>query len=95
MVAPVREIGNKFFLSSANMNSTTTMAIPTVTIPTNMGMDFENVVRNSSDNYNEVRGQTSTPNKQSSKAFSMSSTISLVIYHKQMEMNNDLEVMWI
>ena len=82
----IREIGNKFFLFSANTNST-----PTVTIPTNTRMDFENVFRNTSDNYDEVRNRTSTPSKQSFRAFSMFSTVSLVIYHKRMEMNNNLE----
>ena len=65
------------------------MALPTMNASTYMGMDFENVVRNTSDNYDEVRGWTTTPNKQSSRASSMSSTVSSVIYHERMEMNND------
>ena len=62
MVAPVRDTGNKFFLSSANTNLQQTMALPTVSLPTNMGMDFS--FRNISDNYNEVRGRTSSSNPQ-------------------------------
>ena len=56
MVALIREIGNKFFLSSTNMNSTTTMALPTVNASIYIEMDFENVVKNTSDNYDEMRG---------------------------------------
>ena len=82
MVALIREIGNKFFLSSTNMNSTTTMALPTVNASIYIEMDFENVVKNTSDNYDEMRGWTTTPNKQFSRASSISSTVSLVTYHK-------------
>jgi len=56
MVVPVRKIRNKFFLSSANTNSAPIITLPTVTVPTNMEMDFENVFRNTSDNYDEMRG---------------------------------------
>ena len=55
MVAPIREIGNKLFLSSANTDSTTYMTLPTVSASVYIGMDFDNAVRNSSDNYNKVR----------------------------------------
>ena len=54
-------------------------------------MDFENLFRNTSDNYNEVKGQTSSPNKLSSRTSSMSSTVSSVIYYKRMEINNYLK----
>ena len=67
------------------------MAIPTMTLPTNTGMDFENLFRNNSNNYNEVRSQISSPNKQSSRASLISLTVSLVIYYKRIEMNNNLE----
>ena len=57
IVTPVRDIGNKFFLSLAN-----TKSLLTITIPTNTGMDFVNLVRNTSDNYDEIRSCTSFPN---------------------------------
>jgi len=54
-----------------------------------MGMDIS--YRNISDNYDEVRGRTSSFKPQSSRISSMSSTKSSVIYHKKMENNNNLE----
>jgi len=68
-----------------------TMTLPTVTVPTNMEMDIKNTFRNTSDNYDKMRGQTSTSSKQSSKISSISSTVSLVIYYKRIEINNNLE----
>ena len=82
MVVPIREIGNKLFLSSAIMTSTTNMTLPTVNTSTYMGMDLTNIIRNTSDNYNEVRGRMFTPNKHSFKDSSMSSTILSVAYSK-------------
>ena len=47
-------------------------------------------------NYDEVRGRTSSPQPQLSRTSSMSLTKSLVIYHERMEhnnhMNNDIEM---
>ena len=65
------------------------MTLPTVNISTYTEMDITNAVRNTSDNYNEVRGRKLTSDKYSSRDSSMSSTISLVAYSKQMEMNNN------
>ena len=47
--------------------------------------------KNISDNYDEVRGRTASPNLQSSRAFSISSSKSSVAYHVRIENNNDLE----
>jgi len=58
-------------------------------LPTNMGMDF--LFRNISDNYDKVRNKTSSLNLQFSRASLMSSTKLSVIYHKRIEMNNNLE----
>jgi len=82
MVAPIREIGNKLFLSSAITTSTTNMTLPTMNISTYTGMDFANAIRNTSDNYGEVRGRTSTPDKHSSRDSLVSSTVSSVAYSK-------------
>jgi len=89
MVAPIRNIGNKFFLSSANTNSQQNMTLPTITLSTNIRMDLS--YRNIFDNYDEVRGRTFSPKPQSFRVSSMSSTKSLVIYHERMENNNNLE----
>ena len=83
MVVPIRDIGNKFFSTSANMNSTATM-----TLPTDMEMDINNIVV--TDNYNEVRGHTMTHDKQASRTVSISSSEALVDYHTKMECLNDL-----
>ena len=91
MVVPIREIGNKFFLFLAIMNSTTNMTLPTVNVSAYTRIDFSNTVRNTSDNYEKMRDRTSTPNKHSSRDSLMSSTILLVVYSKQMEINNDID----
>jgi len=89
MVVSLREIENKLFLSSTKMDSTSDMTLSTVNAPGYTEMDFLNAVRNTSNNYNEVRGCTLAPNKPSSRETSISSTISLVAYHNRMTMNND------
>ena len=88
MVVPIRDFGNKFFLSSANMHSQQTIDLPTVTSSTNMRMDI--LSRNFSDNYDEVRGRTSSPKPQLSRTSLMFLTKSLVLYHKRMKLNNHL-----
>jgi len=55
-------------------------------------MNFINLARNTFDNYNEMRGRTSSPNKLAFGDSSMSSTVLSVIYHKRMEMNNKIEI---
>jgi len=47
--------------------------------------------RNISNNYDEVKGRTASPNLQSSRISSMFSSKSLVIYYVRMKNNNDLE----
>jgi len=89
MVAPLREIRNKHFLSSTKMDSTSDMTLPTVNAPDYIGMDFLNAVRNTSNNYNKVRDHTLAPDKPSFKETSISSTVLLVTYHDRMTMNND------
>ena len=55
----------------------------------NMGMYL--LFKNISDNYDEVRGEAASPNLQSSRAFSMSSSKSSVTYYMRIENNNDLK----
>ena len=71
------------------MDSTSDMILPTMNTPSYMGMDFLNAIRNTSDNYNKVRGHTLASDKPSSRETSISSTVSLVTYHNRMTMNND------
>ena len=89
MVVSLREIGNKHFLSLTNTDSTSDMTLPTVNAPGYMGIDFLNAVRNSSDKYNEIRGHILASNKPSSRETSIFSTVSSVIYHNRIIMNND------
>ena len=80
MVAPIRDIRNKFFSTSANTNSTSRM-----TLPTDMRMNIGNFVSNIADNYDEVRGHTMTHNKQASRTVSMSLSEALVDYTTKIE----------
>ena len=88
IIALIRDFRNKFFLSSANIHSQQTFDLLTMASSTYMGMDI--LLRNTSDNYDKVRDRTSSPKLQSSRASSMSSTKSLVVYHERMEYNNSL-----
>ena len=63
--------------------------LPTMSSSTNMRINI--LFRNISDNYNEVRGRTFLPKSQSSRASSISSTKSLVIYYERMKHNNSLD----
>ena len=93
MVAPIRYIANKFIFPSTFNASTTTNSqefiLPTV-FPTNCTeIDFSTgfVPVNSF----EVRGRTSSTEKNLSRDLSMSSTQSSVIYHERMA-NNGMDV---
>ena len=63
--------------------------LPTMSSSTNMRINI--LFRNISDNYNEVRGRTFLPKSQSSRASSISSTKSLVIYYERIKHNNSLD----
>jgi len=89
MVAPVRNIGNKFSLSSANTILSYYMTLSIMPSSANTGIDL--LFRNISDNYNEVRSRIAFPNFQSSRASFIFLSKSLVAYHVRMENNNDLE----
>ena len=70
------------------MHSQQTFDLPTVSSSTNIGIDI--LLRNIPDNYDEMRGRTSSSKLQFSRVSSMSSTKSSVTYHKRMEYNNSL-----
>ena len=87
MVAPIRDIGNKSFSTSATMNSDSRM-----TFPPNMGMDVDDFGSRNVNNYDDVRGRTMTSNKTSSRTVSMSSSEALVDYATKLEcLNNVLD----
>ena len=89
MVVPIRDFGNKFFLSSTNIHFQQTFNLPTVFSSTNTGMDI--LPRNIPDNYDEVRSRIFSPSLQSSRISSIFSTKSSVAYHKKIEYNNSLK----
>ena len=89
MVVPIKDFGNKFFLSSTNIHSQQTFNLPTVFSSTNTGMDI--LPRNIPDNYDKVRDRIFLPSLQSSRISSIFLTKSSVVYHKRMEYNNSLK----
>ena len=88
MVAPVRDLGNKFFSSTTITHSHQPLNLPTVFPSTYTGMDI--LSGKIPDNYDKVRGRTVSLLPQLSRASSMSSTKSSVAYHERMERNNSL-----
>ena len=87
MVAPVRDLGNKSVFSPSNTHSQQNFQLPTVFSSNYTGMD-KFFAGPSPDNYDEVRGRTSSPNIQFSRNSLVSSTKSSVAYHERMERNN-------
>jgi len=93
MVVPIGNIVNKLFFpstfSSSTMSNSQAFVLPTVFPPNYIGMDIPTgpVPVNSS----EVRGRTSSTEKNYFRDISMSSTWSSVIYHKRMA-NNGMDV---
>jgi len=93
MVAPIGNIMNKLFFPSTFSSLTTSNSqafiLPTVFPPNYMEMDIPAgpVPINSS----EVRGRTSSTEKNYSRDTSMSSTQSSVIYHERMA-NNSMDI---
>ena len=89
MVVPIRDLGNKFFLSSSTiMHSQQPLNLPTTLPSTYTGMDI--LSGKIPNNYDEIWGRTISPEPHSSSASSISSTKSSVNYHKRMECNNKL-----
>ena len=90
MVAPVRDLGNKFSFTTSNTSSTLTFELPTVYTASSTGMDILSGL--SPDNYDEVRGRPLSTNTNISRDSSMSSMRSSVAYHKRMDRNNAMVI---
>ena len=88
MVAPIRNLENKFFSSSLNIYSQQTSFLSTVLSSINTGMNILTEII--SDNYDKMRGRTSSSKIQVSRKSSMSSTKFSIAYHKKMELNNTI-----
>ena len=89
MVAPIRDLGNKSVFSPSNTHSQQSFQLPTVFLSNYIEMD-KFFAEPSPDNYNEMRGRTSSPNIQVSRNSLVSSTKSLVAYHEKIECNNTI-----
>jgi len=61
MVAPVRDLGNKSVFPPSNIHSQQSFQLPTVFLSNYIEID-KFFVGPSPDNYDEVRGKTSSPN---------------------------------
>ena len=81
IVAPNRDLGNKHLLTSAFISSSVQMA----NLPPDVAMDVDNV-----NNFDDVRGRSSSFSKVSSRSASMSSSASSVPYSERMAANNNL-----
>ena len=90
MVAPVRDLGNKFSSTTSNTSPTLTFELPTVSFTSNTGMDF--LSGPSPDNYDEVRGRPLSTNENISRNLSISFMRSFVAYHKRMDRNNTMVI---
>jgi len=90
MIAPIRDLGNKFTSTTSNTSLTLTFELPTVFFPSNIGMDF--FVGPSSNNYDKVRGRLLLTKGNISSDSPMSSMKSSVAYHERMEHNNTMVV---
>ena len=94
MVAPIRELVNKYF-PTTKISSTITSHYQASTLPTvfpsrGIGMDF--LTGPSPDNFNKVRDKSLSTNRNISRDSLMSSTKSSVTYHKRMANNNTMDV---
>ena len=90
MVAPVRDLGNKFSSTTSNTSSSSLLKLPTVAFSNYTGMDIFSGT--TPDNYDEVRGRPLSTNVNISRDSSMSSARSSVAYHEKMERNNDMVI---
>ena len=90
MVAPVRDLGNKFSFTMTNTPPRLTFELPTMSSTSNSGMDLPSGPY--PDNYDKVRGRNSFTNKNTSRDLSMSSSMFSVTYHERMAINNGMDV---
>lgn len=81
MIVPNRDLGNKQFLSSAFTSSTVQMAPLPLVVMMNI---------NKINNFDNVRGRSSSSSKVSSKSTFVSSHASSIPYYERMIINNNL-----
>ena len=64
-------------------------SVSRMTLPTNIGMNIDDIFGSNANNYDNVRGYTMTSNKPSSRTVSMFSSKVSVNYTTKMEYLND------
>jgi len=94
MVTPIRELVNKYFLTT-KISFTITSHYQASTLPTvfpsrSIEMDF--LAGSSPDNFDKIRGKSLSTNKNISRDSSMSSTKSSVMYYKRIANNNVIDI---
>ena len=89
MVAPIRDLENKFVFSPSNTHSQQSLQLPTVSSLNYTGMD-KFFAGSSPNNYDKVRGRTSSLNIHISRNSLVSSTKSSVVYYERMEQNHTM-----
>ena len=90
MVAPIRDLRNKFISLFSNTILPQSFQAPTVSHISNTRMDF--FAGNIPDNYDEVRGRSLSTKENLSKDSSMSSIKSSIVYYEKIERNNAMDV---
>ena len=90
MVAPVRDLGNKFTSTTSNTIPTQTFVLLTVSFSNNTGMDI--FTGPSPDNYDEVRNRPLSTKGNISRDSLMSSSKSSVMYHEKIKCNNAIVI---
>ena len=93
MVVPVRDLGNKFFISSANMHSQqdSDSTLPTVSSVNHTVMD-SSTGQLSAFNF-EIRERSPTTNRNFSRDSSTMSSSWVTPYHNRMDVNIDCDSM--
>ena len=92
MVAPVRDLGNKFSFTTINISLMLTFDInlPTMELRNTTGMDI--FKGQNPNNYDDVRGREPSQSPNSSRDASMVSSTSSIPYHEKMEKNNKMDI---
>ena len=90
MIAPVRDLGNKFTSTTSNMSLMQIFVLPTMSFPSNTEMDF--FTGSSPDNYNKVRNRPLSTKGNISRNSSMSSMKSSIVYYKRIKHNNTMVI---
>ena len=94
MVAPIEETANKFTFqtsfSTTILSANQQTLLPSVNVSNNTEMDH--FTETNPINNVDAKGRSPQSHKNLSRDSSMSSTVSSIIYHERMEMNNGMDI---